>query len=533
MRYTLSNEVQKMLEIKPASGEQFKETLPLFKEKSEEFFTGKMNMKEYKGFSGKYGTYAQRGGKNSMLRLRMNAGRLTPEKLQFVVDMAEKYDVKPVHFTTCQTVQFHNLELEPLWDIMDKALDANVIWYGGGGDYPRNVMCSPLSGVEEEYFDVTPYADAIANFLIDFIDQEKMPRKLKVAFSNSEANRTHATFRDLGFIANANGKFDVYACGGLGVEPLLGVEVAKDVNPDQILYYVEAMIRMFRKYGNYENRRKARTRFLQETLGKEGIQKAFQEELDAVKAEKDLTFQVHIPEVNKEPDGEPLEKSYLVRPQKQEGLYSVHFHPKGGNVSWQTLKALSQAFKTMPQVEMRLEPNEGSFIINLTANEARKILEIIDEEAAHNSFEASTSCIGATICQVGLRDSQGMLDQILKAVKEAGDIADDALPAIFVSGCPSSCGTHQVAPIGLRGAVKVVDRKPIAGFALFVGGSDRQGHEKMGEELGVIALDRLPEFFVDLGRQISASNLPFEEWVKANPQGILEIATPYFVDFVG
>lgn len=518
-----------MMKIEPASGEQFKKTLPLFKEKSEEYFTGKMNMKEYKGFSGKYGTYSQRGGKKSMLRLRMNAGRLTPEKLHFIVEMAEKYDVKPIHFTTCQTVQFHNLELEPLWDIMEKALDVNVIWYGGGGDYPRNVMCSPLSGVEEEYFDVTPYADAMANFLIDFIDEEKMPRKLKVAFSNNDANRTHATFRDLGFIANEHGKFDVMACGGLGIDPLLGVEVAKDVDPRDILYYAEAMIRMFRKHGNYENRRKARTRFLQETLGAEGIRKAFHEELEAVKAERHLDIEVDIPVYEKEPQGDPLEESYLVHKQKQDGLYAILFHPKGGIPSWQTLKALDEAFQDMPLVEMRLEPNEGSFIINLTADEARKVLDIIDKEAAHNSFEASTSCIGATICQVGLRDSQDMLSKVLKAVEEAGDIADNALPAIFISGCPSSCATHQVAPIGLRGAVKVVDRKPIAGFGLFVGGDDRQGYEKMGEELGVIPLDQVPSFFVDLGRQITASNLAFEEWVRQNPDGVAQIAANYLV----
>lgn len=288
-----------MSDIKPVNYNEFRSRIPEFKAKSEDFYSGKINMKDYKGFSGKYGSYAQRGGKKNMLRLRMSAGRVTPEKLRFTADMANKYNIQPVHFTTCQTIQLHNLDVDQVCDIMDKALDAKICWYGGGGDYPRNVMCSPLSGTEKgEYFDVTPYAEKTAEFLLDFIDQEKMPRKLKVAFSNSKANVSHATFHDLGFVAKENGTFDVYCAGGLGKEPKLGVKVAENVQPDQILYYVEAMIRMFRKNGNYENRNKARTRFMQDTLGADGIKAEFDQALAAVRAEKDL-IPVAVPSLRK------------------------------------------------------------------------------------------------------------------------------------------------------------------------------------------------------------------------------------------
>ena len=77
---------------------------------------------------------------------------------------------------------------------MVKALDAGINTLGGGGDFPRNVMCSPLSGVEQgEYFDVLPYAEAAEEYLMTLIHAQKMPRKLKVAFSNSPKNSTHAT----------------------------------------------------------------------------------------------------------------------------------------------------------------------------------------------------------------------------------------------------------------------------------------------------------------------------------------------------
>lgn len=521
-----------MSSVKPVDYQKYKEYIPEFREKSEDFFTGKMNIKEYKGFSGKYGSYAQRGGKNSMLRLRMNAGRLTPEKLAMVTAMADKHQVNPIHMTTCQTVQFHNLNLDAVCDIMDHALDAGVVWYGGGGDYPRNVMASPLSGTEEEYFDVMPYADVTANFLLDFIDAEKMPRKLKVGFSNNEKNTVHATFRDLGFVAKENGNFDVYCCGGLGKDPKFGVEVAENVKPDQILYYVEAMIRMFRKLGNYENRAKARTRFIQDSHSAEEIRREFDACLQAVRLEKDLTLtdeDLVFAEVKKEGKGEELEESFLVRKQKQPGLYTVAYHPRGGITARETLDALNQAISNMQDVEIRLSPDEGSYIINLTADEAREILQIIDAETAHNAFETSMACIGASICQVGLRDSQSTLQKALDAVKAEEGIADNALPQIHISGCPSSCGTHQTAPIGFRGGLKVIDKKPVAAYALYLGGNDLQGHETMGQEAGMIAETEVPAFLAALGKAVSQSGLSYEEWVKENPDGTKEIAEAFFL----
>ena len=122
---------------------------------------------------------------------------------------------------------------------------------------------------EDEYFDVMPCAKKASDYLLTLVKAEKMPRKLKVCFSSSKKNLPHATFRDLGFAANEKGLFDVYCCGGLGNNPRFGVKVAEDVNPEDVLYYVKAMRDMFLKHGNYENRAKARTRYMVEALGGE------------------------------------------------------------------------------------------------------------------------------------------------------------------------------------------------------------------------------------------------------------------------
>ena len=135
-------------------------------------------------------------------------------------------------------------------------------------------MVSPLSGVEkDENFDVFPYAQKAADYLISQIETVKMPRKLKVCFSNSPANAVHATFRDLGFVSRPDGKFDVYCAGGMGANPRMGVKIAEKTDGTQVLYYVKAMISFFCKYGNYEVRSKARTRYIQEELGDEFTEK--------------------------------------------------------------------------------------------------------------------------------------------------------------------------------------------------------------------------------------------------------------------
>ena len=215
----------------------WKEDIPAFREKTAAFYAGELSKDAYKGFSGLYGSYAQKGGKASMLRLRMTGGCVTKEKLKFIADTIRTYNLKKAHFTTCQTIQLHDLQQEELCRIMEDALDVGIVTMGGGGDFPRNVMCSPLSGVEaDEYFDVRPWAEAAGEYLMTFINAEKMPRKLKVCFSNSPKNIPHATYRDLGFVATKEGKFDVYSAGGLGNHARFGVKVAEAVEPEMILY---------------------------------------------------------------------------------------------------------------------------------------------------------------------------------------------------------------------------------------------------------------------------------------------------------
>ncbi len=504
---------------------EFREDIQEFRNMTEKFYAKELSVKDYKGFSGGFGSYAQKGGEASMLRLRMPAGVMTKQMLKFIADSIDKYNIKKAHFTTCQTVQFHDLNKEAVCEIMESAIDVGIITRGGGGDFPRNVMCSPLSGMEEgEYFDVTPYAKAVSRFLLGFIKTVKMPRKLKVGFSNSPSNITHATFRDLGFAANCSGKFDVYIAGGLGNNPRMGVKAAENIEPMDVLYYVKAMIETFVENGNYENRGKARTRYMQETLGEEGLKEIYISKVEKLKVSEELKLDIENSDNNKSGNGTTADDVRVIR-QKQDGLYAVVYHPIGGMPAVSKFKEIYNVIADMPDAECRISPDESLYIVNLTGDEAKRVLSVTDDGAA-NIFETSVSCVGSVVCQIGLRDSQGLLNSIVEKVKQY-NFADGVLPQIHISGCTSSCGTHQIGKLGFHGGVKRVNDVVEPAFTFHVNGSDAEGNERFGEQWGMMLQREIPDFFVALGKAVSEDNTTFNDWYENNPERLRDIADKY------
>lgn len=505
--------------------QSFQQDISLFKEKIQAFEAGEIDKKTYKGFSGGFGSYAQRTTGN-MLRLRLAGGAVSIKQLKFVADIVQQYQISRLKMTTCQTIQLHNLSSQATVEIMEKALENDIVTRGGGGDFPRNVMVSPLAGVEkEEFFDPRPWANALSEYLIGQVRQVKMPRKLKVAFSSSPSNITHATFRDLGFVAQPDGSFQVYCAGGLGPNPKMGVCVAENANPEDVLHYADAMIRTFTKHGNYENRAKARTRYLQDTLGTDGLKEAFQSSFVESLQEKDLKVSPEILPITKQSDG-TLSHPRIIS-QKQEGLYAVIYHPMGGNLPVNKPAELYAILKDISDTELRIAPDGTLYIINLTAKEAEKILAIT-QDSATTLFETSVSCIGATICQQGVRDSQGLLMAMIEAVRPE-NFADGVLPKVHISGCPSSCGTHQVGTLGFVGGVKMIDKVAHPAFTLTLGGQDAQGKESFGKTVGTILEKDIPSFMIQLGKQISAEKTTYAEWIKTHQDEFFAIAEKFIV----
>ncbi len=495
----------------------FQKEIEGFKDAIAAFDKGELDRKAYKGVSGGFGSYAQRDPSKHMLRLRLPAGRLTLERLKFLADSVEKERVGRLKLTTCETIQLHDLSAAQVPALMEAAMDNGVYTKGGGGDHPRNVMCSPLSGVQPgECFDPTPYAEAVTDYLLSICRDIHMPRKLKIAFCNGADDCVHTAFRDMGFMAREDGSFALRIAGGLGMlNPSMGVLVEEHVQPREILYYVRAMIDTFCQHGNYESRVKARTRFMQEALGPEGLKQAFLDNVAARKAEGGLDLpRLEAPAALDKGD-KTLSHPRAI-PQKQPGLYAVKYHPIGGLLPVDKPAQLYALLKDMAGTEVRVAPDETLYIINLSAGEAERVLEAT-RDGAQTRFEHSVACIGASTCQQGVRDSQGVLQAMVDAAR-AADLPDGALPRVCISGCPSSCSAHQAGAVGFQGCVKPVDGKPQPAFRMFLGGSDQAGKARFGEPAATILERDLPALMAELGRAAADAGQSWEEWSASHSQ---------------
>jgi ferredoxin-nitrite reductase len=259
-------------------------------------------------------------------------------------------------------------------------------------------------------------------------------------------------------------------------------------------------------------------------LGDDGFRKAFHQYLREAQ-QQDLHFLPQVDELKKQGD-HTVPQHHRVHPQKQDGLYYVEYHPLGGVVNVDTFLNVLQYLDGLDDVEIRLSPDESLYIINLTGTEAEKTAALTDGDAAANDFEKSTCCIGAAICQQGLRDSQGMfLHTVERLHKE--HVNTDALPQICVSGCPSSCSTHLVKCLGLRGAAKKVEGEMKPAFTVFAGGDMTANQEQIGTQYGTLTEENIPPFFAALNVILTQAALPFAEWYAGNQREFADLVRQY------
>jgi ferredoxin-nitrite reductase len=228
--------------------------------------------------------------------------------------------------------------------------------------------------------------------------------------------------------------------------------------------------------------------------------------------------------LDKKGTGSAPQNSRII-PQKQDGLYAVYYHPIGGYLEPEKICELASAISDMEYVEIRLTPQGGLYVINCNADEAAKILDLTVCNA-ESLFETSTACVGASICQTGLGNSPALLQACAKAVREA-KLPDGALPSIRISGCPSSCGGHQIAAIGFRGAMKQTADGPKPAFAIFEGGSDKQFQEILADTGKTITVKDIPVFLVELGKMVADTGKNYHEWIKDNHSELVALTEKY------
>lgn len=511
--------------------EQFKEMLkkeiPEFLKLGQQYKDKKMSMMEFKHDSGGMGVYAQRGGELFMIRLRLLCGVMDVDQLKLVYEFAKKYQLKRLHFTTRQTIQLHDMDIVEICELMEAALEHNIFTRGGGGNYPRNVSLSPLSGVAvDEVFDVTPFAMLVNEHFLEHITEYHLPRKLKVSFSNNAKDTGRATINDLGFMAvEENGKpyFKLYLCGGLGNNPLKSVEYDVLVEPEEVLYYVDGMVKFFMQEGDYKNRAKARTRYIAMRMSEEELISKFKACVNEVKRDTKLKgIRAELVQ-----SGNAIgEKECLCKPikQRQEGKYTVVIHPVGGQLTIEDCKALIDYLDSKSGIELRLNMDESMFVRNLSLEEAEQLLAMTKHYNLQVPVFHSVACIGVPTCQIGICHSQEVMRNILDAVKKQG-IGMEKLPVMQMSGCNNSCARQQVAAMGLAGRKKKVGDAVCDAFEVFAGGKIGKDTTTLGESYGTITAEQMPEFICDLARVLEEKNVMFDDFYAT--EGFKEVIAKY------
>src|SRR4051794_33033292 len=253
----------------------------------EKFERGEIAPDAWKAFRLVNGVYSQRQeGDAMMVRVKIPQGVLTPTQLHALADVSERFSTGRGHLTTRQNVQFHFVHLAESDDALRVLADAGLTTREACGNSVRNITACPYAGASAlEPFDSTPYAEAVTRHLLRGPLSSSLPRKFKIAFGGCCGfDCVGASFNDVGFLARVrDGKpgFRVTIGGGLSTLRRAGVLTHEFAPAEEALDIAEAVVRLFNRTGNRQQRHKARLKFVVDKLGPDEFLRQYFEERKA------------------------------------------------------------------------------------------------------------------------------------------------------------------------------------------------------------------------------------------------------------
>lgn len=193
------------------------------------FQEGKIHDEKFRSLRLARGIYGQRQPGVQMIRIKLPFGKVTFKQILKIADVSDEYASSNLHLTTRQDIQIHYVSLDRTPELWSKLEQDDITLREACGNTVRNVTASPSAGIEKnEPFDVSPYAHAYFKYFLRNPICQEMGRKIKFAFSSSEADSAFSFIHDLGFIPKVkheNGEeirgFKVVLGGGLGAQPSL------------------------------------------------------------------------------------------------------------------------------------------------------------------------------------------------------------------------------------------------------------------------------------------------------------------------
>jgi sulfite reductase (NADPH) hemoprotein beta-component len=486
-----------------------------YRDQLERHLAGTLGEDEFKPLRLQNGWYVQRHA--PMLRVAVPYGELGAKQLRALADIARRYDRMDTgpyagaggfaHFTTRQNVQFNWIPLVKSADVMDVLAAVDMHGIQTSGNCIRNITSDAFAGIaHDEVVDPRPYCELLRQWSTLHPEFAFLPRKFKIAVTGSAEDRAAIAWHDVGLqlLKNDDGEvgFRVLVGGGMGRTPVIGTLIREFLPWQQILVFIEAIVRVYNRYGRRDNLYKARIKILVKAEGQKFI--------DAVNAEFDEILQHDtagrehlLPQAEFDrvaasfavPAGvlqaaEPGEEetasappAYLrwrernVHPHRLAGYRAVTLSVKRGgqapgDVTAEQMDAAAAIAERYSHAELRVTHDQNLLLPWVRASD----LPALWEAARAAGFASPNiglltdmiACPGGDFCALANARSIPLAEELAQRYAEIDELYDIGAIDLHISGCINSCGHHHSGHIGVLG----VDKDGKEWYQVSLGGSD-------------------------------------------------------------
>jgi sulfite reductase beta subunit-like hemoprotein len=474
----------------------------------QKFERGEMTADQFRAFRLARGTYGQRQPDVNMLRIKIPQGILNAAQLEMLARVGEEFSRGFGHVTTRQNLQFHFIQLPRAAEAMRLLDSVGLTTKEACGNTVRNITACPLAGLHADApFDVTPYAQATTRHFLRNPICQSLPRKFKIAFSCGPQDCAQGAINDIGLLAMMKDGvrgFRVRVGGGLSTSPEDAHPLEDFVPVNRLLPTLEAVVRVFDRTGNRENKSRARLKYVIRKLGMDGFRREYESELAQLKEieipVEDVTPQAvlrtHAPITADAIEGfHEWRRTNCIR-QKQAGYFACVARLERGDVTSAQLRALAPLARDFSDGTVRTT-NDQNVLFRFVPEASlaalhQKLVELGLGRPGARTIEDVTSCPGADTCNLAVTKSRELASAISARLGEVARKDVESLD-IKISGCPNSCGQHHVAALGFHGTLRRVDGKTIPEYQLHLGGGIDQNGAVFGRQVVKVPARRIPE----------------------------------------
>lgn len=477
--------------------------------------SGELSEDEFKPLRLMNGLYLQLHA--YMLRVAVPYGTLSSKQLRRLARIAREYDKGYAHFTTRQNVQYNWPRLADVPDILKDLADVEMHALQTSGNCIRNITTDPYAGVSaDELEDPRPWAEILRQWSSLHPEFSFLPRKFKIAVNGAKEDRAAILFHDIG-IGMARGDndevgFRVYVGGGQGRTPMIGECIREFLPKADLLAYMEAILRVYNRFGRRDNLYKSRIKILVHQIGAEAMAKQVEEEFAAIQKQGD-SLNVPPKEVerilayfapkNYESLGEftpGTEEARLAdkafarwldvntADHKVPGyrIVNISTKPVGGipgDMSAEDMDAVADLADKFSFSELRVTHKQNLTFTDVRRKDLHALWKALDERGLASAnislITDQIACPGLDYCNLANTRSIPIAQEISQRFEDADLQRRIGRLHINISGCINACGHHHVGHIGILG----VDKKGVEYYQVGLGGSS-DNNSSIGKIVG-------------------------------------------------